>query len=69
MSSIGNWIKPAVRKDPGYLHRATHTPQGEIIPQSKIMKAEHADNPHKARAARLAETLEHLHKRHSGGCV
>jgi hypothetical protein len=64
----GNWISKSV-KNPGYLHRATHTAAGEIIPQSKIMKAEHADNPHKARAAHLAETLEHLKKRSGGGCV
>jgi len=64
----GNWIAGAV-KNKGSLHRSLHVPKGDIIPQSKIMKAEHADNPALAKKARLAETLEHLHKRCNGGPV
>ena len=61
----GNWIAHAV-KNKGGLHRSLHVPQGDIIPKSKIMKAEHADNPKVAKQARLAETLSHLHKCHGG---
>lgn len=64
----GNWIKGAI-KHPGSLHRALHVPQDKIIPQAKIMKATHADNPSLAKKARLAETLEHLNKRCNGGRV
>ena len=65
----GNWVKTAVSANPGGLHRSLHVPQGSIIPQSKIMKAEHADSPKVAKQARLAETLERLHKRCNGGPV
>jgi hypothetical protein len=64
----GNWIAGAVRHK-GALHSELHVPQGDIIPKSKIMKASHSDNPTLAKRARLAETLSHLNKRHSGGCV
>lgn len=64
----GNWIAKAT-SNKGGLHRSLHVPQGDIIPKSKIMKAEHADNPRVAKEARLADTLEHLHKRCRGGIV
>jgi hypothetical protein len=62
----GNWIAGAVKGGKGNLHRALHVPQGDIIPESKINKASHADNPKLAKEARLAKTLEHLHRRHGG---
>ena len=65
----GNWIAGAVKGGKGSLHRALGVNQDKIIPQSKIMKAEHAENPALAKKARLAETLEHFKKRCSGGSV
>jgi hypothetical protein len=64
---MAGWIAEAT-KNKGGLHRSLHVPQGEIIPKSKIMKAEHANNPRIAKQARLAETLSHLHKK-CGGAV
>jgi hypothetical protein len=54
-----DWIKGAI-KHPGSLHRDLGVPQGQKIPEKKIMKAEHADNPALAKKARLAETLKKL---------
>lgn len=59
------WIKDAI-KHPGALHRELHVPQGDKIPQSKLSKAAHSDNPTLAKRARLAETLGKLHHRHGG---
>jgi hypothetical protein len=47
---------------PGYLHRALNVPEGEKIPESKIMKAKHSSNEHMAKAAHLAETLKSFHR-------
>lgn len=47
-------------KDPGYLHRVTHTPMGQTIPQSKLKAAEHSKNPHERHAAEFAARLEHM---------
>ena len=66
---MAGWIKAATENGKGNLHRSLGVKQGQIIPQAKIMKAEHADNPRVAKQARLAETLEHLHKRCGGGIV
>lgn len=63
MAKDGHWIEGLNK---GYLHRATHTPPGRVIPQGRIHKAEHAENPHLAKAARAAETLEHMHKKFGG---
>jgi hypothetical protein len=48
-------------KHPGYLRRATHTPAGKDIPESKIKADEHSKDEHLADAARLAERLKHMH--------
>lgn len=61
----GRWIAGATRNK-GALHRSLGVPQGEKIPQKKIMKAEHSDNPTLAKRARLAETLSHLRRKHGG---
>ncbi len=58
---MANWIQGAI-KHPGGLHRALNVPDGQKIPERKIEKAEHSDNEHVARMARLAETLKHLRK-------
>ena len=55
-----NWIAGAIKR-PGALHRATHTPPGEKIPEKKIAAAERKGG-RVAREARLAETLKGFHK-------
>lgn len=55
-----NFISGAI-KHPGALHRELHVPQDKKIPEKKLAKAEHSDNPTLARRARFAETLKHLH--------
>lgn len=66
-SGGGNWIAGAI-KHPGSLHKALGVPEDKNIPQKKLAKAEHSENPKLAKKAHLAETLEHLHKK-SGGSV
>ena len=63
---MSNWIKEAVGKNPGGLHKSLGVPKGENIPAKKIAAATHSDNPKVAKQARLAETLKKLHKRHGG---
>ena len=60
------WIAGAI-KHPGALHKALRVPEGEKIPQKKLAKAEHSKNPTMAKRARLAETLEGMHRAHGGG--
>ena len=62
-----NWIAGAT-KNKGALHRELHVPEGNPIPQAKINKAAHSNNPTLAKRARLAETLSHMNRRHGGGC-
>ena len=61
------WIQGAI-KHPGSLHKALHVPAGEKIPEKKLKKAEHSENPKLAKKAHLAETLKHMHHA-SGGEV
>ena len=61
MATNDHWVAGAI-KHPGALHRDLGVPQGEKIPEKKIMKAEHSDNETIARRARLAETLKHMRK-------
>ena len=56
-----HWIQGAI-KHPGALHRELHVPEGQKIPEKKLMKAEHSDNPTERKRAHLAETLSHFHK-------
>jgi hypothetical protein len=58
---MANWIKGAI-KHPGGLHRALGVSEGEKIPEKKMEKAEHSDNPHVRKMAALAETLSKFHK-------
>jgi hypothetical protein len=60
MASGGKWIQGAI-KHPGALHEQLGVPQGEKIPEKKLTKAAHSDNPTLARRARLAETLKGMH--------
>ena len=59
------WIQGAI-KHPGSLHKALHVPAGEKIPEKKLKKAEHSENPKLAKKAHLAETLKHMHHAKGG---
>lgn len=45
-------------KHPGALHKELGIPQGEKIPENRLAKAAHSDNPLLAKRARLAETFK-----------
>lgn len=64
-SGGGNWISDAI-KHPGSLRKALHVKEGQNIPQSKLKKAEHSENPKLAKKARLAETLKRINKKDGG---
>lgn len=49
-------------KHPGGLHKATHTPEGKNITESKIKSAEHSKNPHVRHMAASAEGLKAMKK-------
>lgn len=63
----GKWIQGAI-KHKGALHKALHVPEGEKIPEKKLEKAAHSDNPKLAKRANLAKTLKRMH-RADGGLV
>ena len=54
------WIGSAI-KHPGALHRELGVPEGEKIPEKKLEKAEHSDNPTLRRRANLAKTMKGFH--------
>lgn len=56
----GKWIQAAI-KHPGALHKELGVKKGDSIPAKKLAKAARAKGV-LGRRARLAETLEHLHK-------
>ncbi len=56
-----DWIKGAIKK-PGALHEEMGVPKGKKIPKRKLEKA--AESGGKlGKRARLAETLEKMHKK------
>lgn len=55
----GKWIKGAT-KNKGALHRALGVPEGEKIPEKKLSKAEHSENPRIRKEASLAKTLKKM---------
>ena len=55
------WIQKAI-KHPGALHEELHVPKGKKIPKAKLEKAAH-DKGKEGKRARLAETLEGMHKK------
>jgi len=57
-----NWIAGAIKK-PGALHKELGVPKGKKIPEAKLEKAEHSDNPKLRKRANLAETLKKMHKK------
>lgn len=63
----GHWIAGATEKNRGGLHRSLGVAEDRTIPQAKVNKATHSDNPKVAKQARLAQTLEHLHRKHGSG--
>ena len=58
---VKKFIQKAIKR-PGALHRATHTPLGEKIPEKKMVKAEHSKNPRIRREANFARTLKGFHR-------
>jgi hypothetical protein len=42
----------------GGLHRALNVPEGTEIPADKLEKAKNSDNPHVAKMANFAHTME-----------
>ena len=54
------WISGAI-KHPGALHKELHVPEGEKIPEKKLEKASHSDNPTLRKRANLAKTLKKMH--------
>ena len=57
-----HWIQKAVGKNPGGLHRSLGIPEGEKIPEKRIVKAEHSSDERVRREANLAMTLKSLRK-------
>lgn len=55
------WIQDAIKK-PGALRKSLGVKKGEKIPESKLRKAEHSENPKTRKRAVLAETLKKMHK-------
>jgi hypothetical protein len=55
------WIQGAI-KHPGALHKELKVPMDKKIPEKKLEKAEHSDNPKLAKRARLAKTLRGMRK-------
>lgn len=51
------WAAEAFGKNKGGLHRATNTPRGEKIPESKIQTALHSKNLHVKRMALAAHNI------------
>lgn len=61
MSEKKKWIQDAIKK-PGALRKSLHVKKGEKIPEKKLEKAEHSNNPKTRKRAVLAETLKKMHK-------
>lgn len=59
---MANFIAKAT-KNKGGLHRATHTPMGEKIPEKKMAKAAKSSNPKVRKEVVLAKTLSKLRKK------
>ncbi len=55
------WIQKTGMKK-GALHRALKVPEGEKIPEKKLIKAEHSKSPKARKEADLAKTLKGFKK-------
>lgn len=64
MQLAKDWIKQAVGKNRGGLHRSLGVPEGQPIPEAKI-KAAAKKKGRVGQQARLAQTLQGLKKKRS----
>lgn len=55
-----HWIQGAI-EHPGALHKMLKVPAGEKIPEKKLEKAEHSDDPLLRKRASLARVLKGMH--------
>lgn len=55
------WIKKAIGSGKGKLHEKLGVPKDEKIPEKKLEKAEHSENPTIRKEANLAKTLKGMH--------
>lgn len=55
-----HWIQNVIAHK-GALRETLHVPKGEKIPEAKLEKAEHSENPTTRKRANLAETLRKFH--------
>ena len=51
----------------GKLHRELNVPESESIPENKLLKAEHSENPKIRKEANFAKTLKGLSRHHGIG--
>lgn len=65
MSKDDHWIEKATRNK-GALHKELNVPKGKNIPNGKLEKAAHAENPVEAKRANLALTLKAMHRKYGG---
>lgn len=67
MAKKDNWIAGAI-KNPGSLHKELGIASGKKIPEKKLKKAEHSQNPSLRKKAVLAENLKGFskHRRPTG---
>ena len=56
------WIKGAVSKHPGKLHRELGVPEGKKIPEKKLAKAAKSKSPTIRKEVALAKTLKKMKK-------
>ncbi len=56
-----NFIQKAIKR-PGALHKALKVPMDKKIPEAKIEKATHSENPRLRKEANFARTLRGLRK-------
>lgn len=54
----GHWMEDAFAHNKGGLHRATHTPEGEKIPNAKMQKALNSTDLHTKRMALAAHNAK-----------
>ena len=60
-SRPNKWIEKAIKK-PGALHKVLNVKSGEKIPEAKLNKALHSENPTTVKRANLAKTLRGIRK-------
>ena len=58
--AAGQWVQKAFANNKGALHRTLGIKPGEKIPEAKLEKAEHSQNPTTRKRAQLAENARHF---------